>query len=93
MTTAGDPTGGAAHPQVRYRVMLAKKEERTIGPDASTAIAEITAPIAVVTADGFDAAVAFMQGKISAIGHIGAVLEELANGQATSVLVSLASPI
>jgi hypothetical protein len=35
MTTAGDRTGGAAHPQVRYRVMLAKKEERTIGPDAS----------------------------------------------------------
>ena len=79
--------------KVRYRVLLAKKEERTLGPEAKDARAEITAPIAVVTAEGFDAAVAYMQGKISATGHIGTLLEMIANGEATKVLVSLASPI
>jgi hypothetical protein len=93
MTMAGHAAGGATHERVRYRVMLAKKEERTIGPDASEATVEITAPITVVASEGFDAAVAFMQGKISATGHIGTVLEVLANGEATSALISLASPI
>jgi hypothetical protein len=79
--------------QVRYRVMVAKKQELVSGPEASEAVAEITAPIAVVTSDGFDAAVAYMQGKISATGHIGTVLEVLANGEATSAFISLASPI
>jgi hypothetical protein len=77
---------------VRYRVMVTKKEERVLGPAAEDAAADITAPLAVVGVDGFDAAVAFMQGQLSATGHIGTVLEVLATGQATQALLSLASP-
>jgi hypothetical protein len=78
--------------QVRYRVMVAKKQELVSGPEASEALAELTAPIAVVQAEGFDAAIAFMQGKLSATGHIGTVLEVVADGRATHALLSLASP-
>lgn len=79
--------------QVRYRVMVTKKEERVLGPTAQEdAIAEITAPLAVVSKEGFDASVAFMQGQLSATGHIGTVLEVLATGRATQALLSLASP-
>jgi hypothetical protein len=77
---------------VRYRVMVTKKEERVAGPAVEDAAADITASLAVVSSDGFDAAVAFMRGQISASGHIGTVLEVLATGQATQALISLASP-
>jgi hypothetical protein len=78
--------------QVCYRVMVTKKEERVLGPAAEDALAEITAPLAVVSKEGFDASVAFMQGQLSATGHIGTVLEVLATGRATQALLSLASP-
>jgi hypothetical protein len=91
MTSPDADSASSPHGQVRYRVMLTKKEERNLGPDAKSASAEITAPIAVVSAEGFDAAVAFMQGAISATGHIGTVLEVLADGHATAALLSLAS--
>ncbi len=83
----------SASEQVRYRVMVAKKQELVLGPDAAEATAELTVPIEVAQAEGFDAAVAFMQGKLSATGHIGTVLEVVADGRATQALLSLASPI
>jgi hypothetical protein len=83
----------SASEQVRYRVMVAKKQELVSEPEASDALAELTVPIDVVKAEGFDAAVAFMQGKLSATGHIGTVLEVVADGRATQALVSLASQI
>lgn len=82
-----------AEEHVRYRVMVAKKHELVSGPEASEAKAELTVPLAVVQAEGFDAAVAFMQGKLSATGHIGTVLEVVADGRATKALLNLASPI
>jgi hypothetical protein len=83
----------SASEQVRYRVMVAKKQELVSGPEASDALAELTVPVDVAKAEGFDAAVAFMQGKLSATGHIGTVLEVVADGRATHALVSLASQI
>jgi hypothetical protein len=83
----------SASEQVRYRVMVAKKQELVSGPEATDALAELTVPIDVAKAEGFDAAVAFMQGKLSATGHIGTVLEVVADGRATQALVSLASQI
>jgi hypothetical protein len=74
---------------VQYRVVLGKKDERIEGPDDADVV--VTAPFDVVSADGFDATVEFMRGRVKASGHTGRLLEVLKSGDATSSLSRLAS--
>lgn len=76
---------------LQYRLVVAKKDERTEGPDDAEVV--VTAPLDVVTADGFDATVEFMRGKVKAAGHTGAVLEALRSGEATAAFSRLASAL
>jgi hypothetical protein len=73
---------------VQYRVVLGKKDERIEGPDDADVV--VTAPFDVVSADGFDATVEFMRGRVKASGHTGRLLEVLKSGDATSRLSQLA---
>ncbi|HWM20206.1 MAG TPA: hypothetical protein VNO51_11005 [Ilumatobacteraceae bacterium] len=74
---------------VQYRLVLGKKDERIEGPDDADVV--VTAPFDVVSADGFDATVEFMRGRVKASGHTGRLLEVLKSGDATSRLSQLAS--
>lgn len=74
---------------VQYRVVLGKKDERIEGPDDADVV--VTAPFDLVTADGFDATVEYMRGRVKASGHTGQLLELLKSGEATSGLSRLAS--
>jgi hypothetical protein len=74
---------------VQYRVVLGKKDERIEGPDDADVV--VTAPFDLVTADGFDATVEYMRGRVKASGHTGRLLELLKSGEATSGLSRLAS--
>jgi hypothetical protein len=74
---------------VQYRLVLGKKDERIEGPDGADVV--FTAPFDVVTADGFDATIEYMRGRLKAAGHTGVLLELLKSGDATSRLSQLAS--
>ncbi len=74
---------------VQYRVVFGKKDERIEGPDDADVV--VTAPLDVVTAEGFDATVEFMRGRVKAAGHTGRLMELLKSGDATSRLSQLAS--
>jgi hypothetical protein len=74
---------------VQYRVVVAKKDERVDGPDDAELV--VTAPIDVVTAADFDAAVAFMRGKLKSTGPTGPLLDLLRSGEAATRLSSLAA--
>ena len=76
---------------VQYRIIVAKKDERADGPDDAAIV--VSAPIAVVREDGFDATVEFMRGRLKAAGHTGEILELLKSGTATSALQALAATI
>ncbi|MCB0968356.1 MAG: hypothetical protein KDB37_16105 [Ilumatobacter sp.] len=76
---------------VQYRLVVAKKDERVDGPDDADLV--FTAPVEVVTADGFDATVEFMRGKVKATGHSGEVLAALRLGEVTSAFSRLASQL
>ena len=73
----------------QYRLVLGKKDERIEGPDDADVV--VTAPFDVVSADGFDATVEYMRGRVKASGHTGQLLELLKSGDATSRLSQLAS--
>ena len=74
---------------VQYRVVVGKKDERIDGPDDADIV--FTAPVEIARADGFDATVEFMRGKVKAAGHSGQVLDLLKSGTATSSLAALAA--
>lgn len=74
---------------VQYRVVIAKKDERVEGPDDADIV--VSVPVAVASAEGFDATVEFMRGRLKATGHSGAVLDVLKSGEATAALSRLAS--
>jgi hypothetical protein len=74
---------------VQYRVVVAKKDELVDGPDDAEIV--LSVPIAVATADGFDATVEFMRGRLKAAGHAGDVLELLKSGEASVAISRLAS--
>jgi hypothetical protein len=74
---------------VQYRVVVAKKEELVEGPDDAGIV--MTVPIAVATADDFDATVEFMRGRLKAVGNAGDVLDLLKSGDASSAISRLAS--
>jgi hypothetical protein len=74
---------------VRYTVVVAKKDERTEGPD--DAAVTMTVPVAVAAEPAFDATVEFMRGRLKAAGHTGELLALLKSGEATTTLARLAS--
>ncbi len=74
---------------VQYRVVVGKKDERVEGPDDADVV--ITVPLAEVQADGFDPAVAFMQGKLKSTGSTGELFRLLRTGDVADALSQLAS--
>jgi hypothetical protein len=69
--------------------VVGKKDERIDGPDDADIV--FTAPVEIARADGFDATVEFMRGKVKAAGHSGQVLDHLKSGAATAALAALAA--
>jgi hypothetical protein len=76
---------------VQYRLVVAKKDERTDGPDDAEIV--ITAPVELVAAEGFDATVEYMRGKLKATGHTGRLLELLKSGEVDAAFSRLASQL
>ena len=74
---------------VQYRVVVAKKEERVEGADDAELV--VTVPLAVVAADDFDPAVAFMRGKLKSVGPTGPLFELFRSGAAAAQLSALAA--
>lgn len=70
---------------VQYRVAFSKKDEAIEGPDD----AELVVSIGVADAT-LDPAVAFMQGKLKAVGSTGQLFEALKNGEAAAAISRLA---
>ena len=71
---------------VQYRVAFGKNDEAVEGPDD----ADVVVSVAVADA-ATDPSVAFMQGKLTAVGHTGVLFEVLRSGEAAAVLSRLAS--
>lgn len=76
---------------VQYRLVVAKKDERVDGGDDAEIV--VTAPLDVVTSDGFDATIEFMRGKLKATGHSGEILALLRTGAADDAFRRLAGEI
>jgi hypothetical protein len=72
---------------VRYVVVVAKKDERVDGPDDAEIV--ITVPLVDAAADDFNPSVAFMRGKLKAVGHSGQILDLLKSGEAATALAAL----
>ena len=72
---------------VRYVVVVAKKDERVEGPDDAEIV--ITVPLVDAAADDFNPTVAFMRGKLKAVGHSGQILDLLKSGEAATALAAL----
>ena len=70
---------------VQYRVAFGKKDEQIEGPDD----ADVVISIAAADAAG-DPVVAFMRGKLKAVGSTGALLDVLNDGTAAAALSRLA---
>jgi hypothetical protein len=70
----------------QYRVKVSKAEERVAGPDDADAIFTCALADALI-----DPTAAYVQGKLKATGHTGAILGELMNGNAARELNALAS--
>ena len=73
---------------VQYRIVIGKKDERVEGADDATVV--VSAPLVDVVADGFDPAVAFMQGRVKVTGSTGALFALLRSGAAADGLSRLA---
>lgn len=76
---------------VQYRLIVAKKDERIDGPDDADIV--IAVPVAVATADGFDATVEYMRGQLKASGHTGHLLDLLKSGDVDAAFSRLASQL
>jgi len=74
---------------IQYRIIVGRKDERVEGPDEADVV--ITVPLVDVTADGFDPAVAYMQGKLKSTGSTGELFRLLRSGEAANALSALAS--
>jgi hypothetical protein len=71
---------------VQYRVVVGKKDERVEGADDAELV------ISVAAKDlGIDPTVAFMSGKLKAVGHTGLLLDALRSGEAAAALTRLAT--
>jgi hypothetical protein len=71
---------------VQYRVAFGKNDEAVEGPDDADVVVSVPAADATT-----DPSVAFMQGKLKAVGHTGVLFEVLRSGEAAAVLSRLAS--
>ena len=71
----------------QYRLVVAKKEERVEGADDASIVFSV--PVAVAVADGFDATVEYMRGKLKATGHTGRVLDLLKTGEVDAAFARL----
>lgn len=76
---------------VQYRVVVAKKDERTDGPDDADVV--VTVPLVDAAADDFDPTVAYMRGKLKAAGDTGVVLDQLKSGAAASAIAGIVAGI
>jgi hypothetical protein len=74
--------------RVQYRVIVGKKDEIVDGPADADVI--VSVPLVDVQADGFDPAVAYMQGKLKSTGPTGPLLDLLRSGEAAAELSRLA---
>ncbi len=74
----------------QYRVAIGKKDERVEGPDDADVV--VTVPLDEVLAPGFDATVAYMQGKLKSTGPTGPLLAGLRSGEIDRDLKRIASP-
>ena len=72
---------------MRNIVVVAKKDERVDGPDDAEIV--ITVSLVDAAADDFDPTVAFMRGKLKAVGHTGQILDLLKSGDAATALATL----
>lgn len=77
MTTSGT---------VQYRVVFGKHDEAVDGPDDADVVITVSAADAVL-----DPSVAYMQGRLKAVGHTGVLFEALASGEAEATISRLAS--
>ena len=71
---------------VQYRVSFGKNDEAVEGHDDAAVVVTIAAADA-----GLDPTVAFMQGKLKAAGHTGALFDALKSGEAALAISRLAS--
>lgn len=74
----------------QYRLLLGKKDERVEGPDDADVV--VSVPLEAVVAAGFDATVAYMQGRLKSAGPTGPFLDRLRSGEVDRELTRLASP-
>lgn len=74
---------------IQYRLIVGKKDERVEGPDDADVV--ISVPLADVGADGFDPAVAFMQGRLKSTGSTGELFRLMRSGELAASLSALAS--
>lgn len=70
---------------VQYRVAFGKKDEVVEGPDGADVVISIAAADAAIPPS-----VAYMQGRLKASGHTGALFEVLRNGEAAAAISRLA---
>jgi putative sterol carrier protein len=71
---------------VQYRVVVGKKDERVEGPDDADLVISVAAKDV-----GMDPTVAFMSGKLKAVGHTGLLLDALRSRDAAAALSRLAA--
>jgi orotate phosphoribosyltransferase len=76
---------------VQYRVVVAKKDERVVGPDDADVVFAVA--LGDAAADGFDPAVAYMRGELKATGHTGTILAELRSGAAAAAIERLVTQV
>jgi len=79
--TVGPPSG-----TVQYRVVHGRSDVAVDGPDDADLV--VTCPASDA---GGDPTVAYMQGRLKAVGHTGVLFRVLASGEAASRLSRLAS--
>ncbi len=83
-------TADAPAATFQYRVAIGKKDERIEGPDDADVV--VTVPLDVVLDPGFDATVAYMQGRLKSSGPTGPLLARLRSGEIDRDLKRIASP-
>jgi len=72
---------------VQFRVVVAKKDERTTGPADADVV--VTVPLADASEPGFDPVVAYMRGALKASGDTGAIIDLLVDGTAATEIATL----
>ena len=70
----------------QYRVVFGKNDEAVEGPDDADVV--VTVPVADAA---LDPSVAFMLGKLKAVGHTGRLFDVLRSGEAAAAISRLAS--